>query len=133
MRLFLILFLFTLLGSQNFTYSQQVADTAVYKFTNVKSLKATSVKDQGKSGTCWCFSTISMIESELMRMGKGEQNLSEMFVVRHTYDGKAERYIRMHGSNSFSEGAEFNDVMNSVKTYGIVPDSVYTGFRPNQT
>ena len=52
-----------------------------YVFTPVKELKVTSVKNQNRTGTCWCFSTLSFLESELIRMGKGEQDLSEMFVV----------------------------------------------------
>jgi len=73
-----------------------------------------------------------MLESELLRMGKGEYNLSEMFVVRHCFDDKALRYVRMQGNISFSEGGEFNDVINTVKNYGIVPETVYTGLKPKE-
>ena len=69
-----------------------------YVFTIEKELDATSVKNQYRSGTCWSFGAISFLESELLRMGKGEYNLSEMFVVRHTYGDKAQKYVRMHGN-----------------------------------
>ena len=65
----------------------QIAEEG-YKFTPVIDLKATSVKDQGATGTCWCFATTSFIESELIRMGKGEYDLSEMFIIRQNYIDK---------------------------------------------
>ena len=45
-------------------------------FTTVNQVKTTSVKSQGSTGTCWCFATTSMLESELIRLGKGEIGLS---------------------------------------------------------
>ncbi len=98
-----------------------------YLFTIVKDEDTTSVKNQGRSGTCWSFSTLSFIESELLRMGKGKHNLSEMFIVRHTYSDKAKQYVRMHGHINFSAGGAFHDVTNVIAKYGIVPESVYLG------
>ena len=57
------------------------ADTG-FVFTTVKENLITSIKNQNQSGTCWCFSTLSFFESELLRMGKGEHDLCEMFVVQ---------------------------------------------------
>ncbi|MCH8957761.1 hypothetical protein IIA28_20965 [candidate division KSB1 bacterium] len=54
--------------------------------SNKKS--GTTIKNQAHSSTCWSFSTISFVESELLRMGSKPMNLSEMFVVRQTYPGK---------------------------------------------
>ena len=68
-------------------YAQDKTDG--YQFTPVKELKVTPVKNQNRTGTCWCFSTLSFLESELIRMGKGEQDLSEMFVVSYAYKDKA--------------------------------------------
>ncbi len=98
-----------------------------YKFTIEKQLPATSVKDQHRSGTCWSFATISFLESELLRMGKGEYDLSEMFIVNRNYYLRAIDYVRYHGKKSFSAGAEGWDVLNVIKKYGIMPESVYTG------
>src|SRR3954463_3422920 len=78
-----------------------------YKFTVVKNLDATAVQDQGQSGTCWTFSSLSFIESELLRMGKPKVNLSEMFIVHTAYNMKAEKYVRMHGTVNFGEGGAF--------------------------
>jgi bleomycin hydrolase len=68
-----------------------------FQFTIIKENPATSVKDQYKSGTCWAFSTLSFLESELLRAGKGEYDLSEAFIVRNAYIEKAIRYVRFKG------------------------------------
>jgi bleomycin hydrolase len=98
----------------------------------LKDLPATPVKNQGMTNTCWSFSVISMLESELLRMGKDTFDLSEMFVVRHVYEEKAEKYIRMHGTINFAGGGFFHDVLNVFDTYGIVPDEIYSGLKPGQ-
>ncbi len=98
-----------------------------YEFTIVKELPATPVKNQYRSGTCWSFSSLSFLESELLRMGKGEYDLSEMFVVRNAYNEKAQKYVRFHGNFSFSGGGAFHDVIHVLKNYGMVPEEAYTG------
>lgn len=99
-----------------------------YKFTVVKSIETSPVQNQGQTGTCWSFSSLSFFESELMKLGKGkEYNLSEMFVARMAYPLKAENYIRMHGKAQFAEGGEFHDVVNVIREYGMVPEEVYNG------
>ncbi len=105
----------------------QAQEEGGYVFTPVKELKITPVKNQNRTGTCWCFSTLGFIESELIRMGKGEHDLSEMFVVNHTYRDKAEKYVRLHGSLEFGEGGAFDDVIYAIKHYGLVPESVMPG------
>ena len=37
------------------------AQESGYKFTTVASQKATPVKNQASTGTCWCFSTTSFM------------------------------------------------------------------------
>ena len=98
-----------------------------YIFTVVNDLEATEVKNQYRSGTCWSFSALSFFESELDRMGKGNYDLSEMFVVRHTYSDKAEKYVRMHGNLNFGPGGAFHDAQHVLKHHGMVPESVYSG------
>lgn len=97
------------------------------KFTVVKETQCTSVKDQFHSGTCWIFSTQSFMESEFMRMGKGQVDLSEMWIVRAGYIEKAKKYMRMMGKTNFGPGGEAIDVVNLSGTYGIVPQEVYPG------
>lgn len=102
-------------------------DKKEYQFTLVKENPVTSVKDQNRSGTCWAYSALSFIESEILKAGKGEYDLSEMWIVRNAYMEKAERYIRFHGSATFGEGGAFQDIPYIIKKYGVVPEEVYRG------
>jgi bleomycin hydrolase len=92
-------------------------------------IETTSVKDQYKTGTCWSFSTLSFLESELIRKTGHEYDFSEMFVVRKVYTEKALRYVRMHGTINFAAGGEPNDVVNIINNYGVVPELAYTGLK----
>lgn len=98
-----------------------------YVFTDQKNLPATPVKNQYRSGTCWSFSGLSFLESEMLRIGKPEVDLSEMFIVWHAYSDKAVKTVRVHGHLNFAGGGAFHDVTNMIKKYGIVPEEVYTG------
>lgn len=99
-----------------------------YKFTVVKALDANAVQNQGQTGTCWSFSSLSFFESELIRMGKGKEfNLAEMYVARKAYPLKADNYVRMHGRANMAEGGGFSDVVSVIRRYGMVPEEVYTG------
>lgn len=98
-----------------------------YKFEDIKRLPTTSVKDQNRSGTCWSFSALSFLESELMRMGKDKMDLSEMFVVKHCYADKAKKHVRLHGNLNFAGGGAFHDVTYVLKEYGMVPEKVFPG------
>src|SRR5690606_28351558 len=60
-------------------------------------------------------------------MGKGSHNLSEMFIVRNAYLGKAETYVRMNGQHNFGPGGAFHDLPWVIRRYGVVPESVYKG------
>lgn len=102
------------------------ADTC-FVFTDVISLPTTSVKDQNKSGTCWCFAGTSFFEDEIRRAGGDSLDLSEMFTVRHCYLDKAEKYVRMYGQLNFAAGGSTADVPYVWRTYGAVPEEVYTG------
>ncbi len=100
-------------------------------FEVIKDLPTTSVKDQANTGTCWSFGTTSFIETELMRLGKGEFDLSEMFTIRCTYEDHASLYIRYHGKLNFSSGAEGWDMLNVIDKYGIIPQDAYPGMKVN--
>jgi bleomycin hydrolase len=104
-----------------------------YYFTVVKDIEATEVQSQGRTGTCWSFSTLSFFESELIRMGKGKHNLSEMFIARKAYEEKAINYVRMHGNFNFGPGGAFYDIPYVAKRYGIVPEEFYKGLEYGET
>ena len=112
------------------TAGAQTADTTSaegYRFTDTKIIPTTAVTDQSRSGTCWCFSTLSFLESEILRAGGPALHLSEMWIVRHSFMDKAEKYVRMHGSLNFAEGGASHDVTAGIKAHGIVPFEVYPG------
>ncbi|MCL1938145.1 MAG: aminopeptidase [Candidatus Azobacteroides sp.] len=111
-----------------YAYAQEETNqTSGYSFTTVQEIPITSVKNQSSSGTCWSFSGLGLIEAELLREGKGEYDLSEMFVVHKNYEDKAKKYVRMHGANQFGGGGSFADVLDCIRYYGIVPDSIQPG------
>ncbi|HNQ59983.1 MAG TPA: C1 family peptidase [Bacteroidales bacterium] len=110
-----------------FVKAQDTKTDSSYQFTLVKQLPYTPVKNQFRSGTCWSFSAISFIESELLRKGKGEYDLSEMFCVRDAYEKKAEKYLRMGGTTNFSGGGEFHDVIHTLRDRGLMPEEAYPG------
>ena len=119
--------LMCVLGAFVWSASAQEKDTEGFVFTTVKENPITSVKNQNRSSTCWSFSMLGFIESELLRQGKGEYDLSEMFVVHHTMVDRAERYVRLHGDNSFSPGGSFYDILFCMKNYGLVPQEAMPG------
>lgn len=98
-----------------------------YEFTTVVSHKATPVKDQSSTGTCWCFATASFMESELLRIGKGEYDLSEMFIVRQKYMNQMEDNYLRRGKGNIGEGSLAHTFKNAYKQVGIVPEEAYSG------
>lgn len=120
---------------RNFTFVALLATASAvmaqngkgYEFTDIVSNKATSVKNQAATGTCWCFATTSFMESELIRMGKGEYDLSEMFIVRQKYMNQlADNYLR-RGNGNIGQGSISPSWMTAFQQVGIVPEEVYGG------
>lgn len=106
--------------------AQEAADTT-FVFKDIKVNPTTSVKDQNKSGTCWSFSGVSFLEDELLRNGKGEFDLSEMYIARQCYIDKAIHYVRYCGATNFGQGGSILDVPYVYDAYGMVPEEVYAG------
>ena len=98
-----------------------------YEFTVKHNHDTTSVKNQGGTGTCWCFASASFLESELLREGKGEYDFSEMFIVKNIYMDKAFNYVHRNGKTNFSEGALAHDFIRAAGRHGLVPEEVYDG------
>lgn len=115
------------------TMAQDTPKEEGFIFTTVKENPITSVKNQNRSSTCWSFSSLSFLESELLRMGKGEYDLSEMFVVHHTMTDRAQNYVRYHGDASFSPGGSFYDAIFCLKNYGMVPQEAMPGIMYGDT
>jgi len=111
--------------------SAMYAQESGYKFTTVASQKATPVKNQASTGTCWCFATTSFMESELLRMGKGEYDLSEMFIVRQKYLNQLEDNYYRGGNGNLGQGSLSHTWKNAFNQVGIVPEEVYHGINYN--
>jgi hypothetical protein len=129
-KILFVLVAFTLLvapvSAQKNTSKAAVAPEG-YKFTNVISLPATPVKNQSATGTCWCFATTSFMESELLRLGKGEYDLSEMFVVRKTYENRIKDNYLRQGKGNLGEGSLSPSWVRVFNECGMMPQESYSG------
>lgn len=119
MRPAMLFFAFIIFCSASFAQSNT--------FTVIKNNAATSVKNQYSSGTCWCFSTTAMAESELLKTKGAEFDLSETFTVYNIYIDKAIKYMRRRGNTRFTEGGLSQDMLYAIENYGAMPQSVYPG------
>ena len=103
----------------------------VYHFTNVKSIPVTPVKNQSSTGTCWSYATTAFIEAELMRMGKGEFDLSEMYTVRYNYLNRMDDNFMRRGKGSLGQGSLSHMMTKIVAEHGLMPEEVYNGINYN--
>lgn len=106
--------------------------TKDYEFTTVKENPITPVKNQFRSGTCWCFSALSFLESEAIKNKNiKDENLypdfSEMFVVRKAYADRAQKYVRLNGKLNMAAGSDFGDVLEVAAMYGLMDQNAYSG------
>ncbi|MBQ2599393.1 MAG: aminopeptidase, partial [Bacteroidales bacterium] len=113
MKRIFTLTLAALLGIAAFAQTQ-----TIYQFTPVNDIKVTPVKNQARTGTCWCFATVSFLEAELLRQGKGEYDLSEMFVVRNNYTDRIfDNYLR-RGRGNIGPGSISHMATKAIAKYG---------------
>lgn len=110
-----------------FIFSQAPAQGPVFSQLVTGQVPCTPVKDQYLSATCWSFSSASLLESELLRMGKGEVNISEMFIARYSMKRKIQRHLMLKGANYFTPGGQFHDAVWVMRNYGLVPEEAYSG------
>jgi bleomycin hydrolase len=92
----------------------------------------TAVKNQQSTGTCWCFSTTSLVESMALKKGAKQVDISEMFSVRNIYVEKAKNYVLRQGTAQFGEGGLGHDLIRAIARYGAVPEAVYPGKKQGQ-
>lgn len=107
-------------------------DFPEYKFTTVVENPVTSIKDQHRSGTCWAYSAISFVESEVIRINnitdpEKYPDFSEFFVVSHSYSDRADKYVMLDGNLTFGAGSQGEDVIDVIRLYGLVPQAEMTG------
>ena len=108
-------------------------DAQGFAFSTIYDVEALAVENQGRSGTCWSFSTTGFLESEFIRKTGKQIDLSALYVVRKVYEEKAEKYIRMHGKINFGQGGALPDVIHVLGTYGAIPQAVYSGLPEGTT
>ncbi|HAN19045.1 MAG: hypothetical protein A2X13_11380 [Bacteroidetes bacterium GWC2_33_15] len=120
-KILILLLLFAIVAQ--FSFAQETG----YKFSDKTNIKVSTVKNQQQTGTCWSFATTSFIETELMRTGRPEYDLSEMYFVRYAYLQKGTNYIRYQGKSNFGEGGQAHDVLNVIKKYGFTVQDSYPG------
>lgn len=108
----------TLLQAQN---AEEKKDS--FQFTTIVENPISSIKNQNRSGTCWAYSSLGFFESELIRQGKGDYNLCEMYLAHKTYEDRARASVRLHGDISFSQGGSFYDAVFCMKNYGMIPET----------
>jgi len=119
-------------GAMLFIASHGFAQTAPVLIP-VKKNECTPVKNQQSTGTCWCFSTTSLVESMSLKKGVKDVDISEMFTVRNIYVEKAKNYVLRQGTAQFGEGGLGHDLIRAIATYGAVPETVYTGKKEGQS
>lgn len=131
---FILLAALAILPVASFAQQARTAAPAMpdLTFTVVKQNPITSIKNQNRSSTCWCFSALAFLESEAIRINNLKEadypDFSEMFVVSHSYVDRADKYIRVDGEMGFSPGSEIEDAVHHVMMdYGLVPQSAMPG------
>ncbi|MCD7721359.1 MAG: C1 family peptidase [Prevotellaceae bacterium] len=119
-----LLFLWAIVAAAPLMAQEENQDTLI--FTTVVENPITSIKNQNNSGTCWCYSSLAFLESEVLKKHPEMKDidLCESFVVNKTYLDRADRNIRTHGDASFSQGGSFYDVIYCMTNYGLAPEGV---------
>lgn len=80
---------------------------------------------QGRTNTCWCYSTTSFYESEVKRNTGKEVQLSQMYTVYWEYAERAKYFVETRGEMYFGEGSETNAVARMMEKHGMVPFELY--------
>ncbi|MGN0233020.1 MAG: aminopeptidase C [Bacteroidaceae bacterium] len=103
---------------------EEKKDTLV--FTTVIANPVTSIKNQNSSGTCWAYSSLAFLESEIIKKHPEMKDidLCESFLVSKTYVDRADKHVRTHGDASFSQGGSFEDAIHCMKHNGLIPEGI---------
>ena len=95
-------------------------------FTTIVENPVTSIKNQNSSGTCWAYSSLAFLESEIIKKHPEMKDidLCESFLVSKTYVDRADKHVRTHGDASFSQGGSFEDAIYCMKHNGLIPEGI---------
>jgi aminopeptidase C len=100
-----------------------------FRFTTIDSVAITPVKNQNRSSTCWAFSALGFLESEVLRTKGKEIDFSEMFVVSKTMMDRATYCVRLYNEPHFAPGGSAYDVIYCMSHYGLVPQEAMPGIQ----
>ncbi len=103
--------------------------TEGFRFTTIDSVAISPVKDQNRSSTCWAFSTLGFLESEVLRTKGKLVDFSRMFVVSKTMIDRATYCVRLYNEPKFAPGGSAYDVIYCMEHYGLVPQEAMPGIR----
>ena len=106
---------------------EKKADKDSLIFTTIVEQPVTSIKNQNSSGTCWAYSSLAFLESEVIKKHpemKGDLDLCESFLISKTYVDRADKHVRTHGDASFSQGGSFEDALYCMEHYGLIPEGI---------
>ncbi len=81
--------------------------------------------DQGDTSACWCFATMSFLESEAARLGLPSVRLAMMYPMYYGFVEKAKYFVQTKGQSRFEPGDLFPTVFEVVQKYGIVPEESF--------
>jgi bleomycin hydrolase len=125
-------FLFVLFAAALLSIQAHAQQSTFPTLKIVKENEFTPVKSQDMTGTCWCYSTTSLVESMALKKGAKDVDISEMFTVHNIYLEKARHYILRQGAAQFGEGGLGHDLIRAIEKYGAVPQAAYTGLKNGQ-
>ena len=129
----LLIFMMTALSvavsAQTDTTAVPKDTTEGFRFTTIDSIAISPVKDQNRSSTCWAFSTLGFLESEVLRTKGKLVDFSRMFVVSKTMIDRATYCVRLYNEPKFAPGGSAYDVIYCMEHYGLVPQEAMPGIR----
>ena len=99
-------------------------------FTNDVLLPYTSVRNQGRTQTCWAYTMASMLESEYLSRTSDTVRLSVMYAVRKKYMKQFDLYYYSKGNDEIRGGGLGHSFLQVQKSYGMMPDEAYKGYLP---
>lgn len=99
-------------------------------FTDEILLPHTSVRNQGRTQTCWAYTMASMLESDRLSEKGDTIRLSVMYAVRQKYMKQFEQYYYSKGTAEIRNGGLGHSFLWVLKEKGAMPDEAYKGNLP---
>lgn len=107
--------------------AQSLIKTSSHTLNITCIIPCTVVKDQHMSSTCWSFAGNSFLESELLKQGINNIDLSEMYTARLAWLQKIHLHLQKNGLNCLTPGGQFHNIQWVIKKYGMMPEETYNG------